>query len=148
HGPRGTRSCDRRGPWSVPALPCVARAYFNTNDGAATMFQFLSHLVNRPVAAVDAHRRLRRRLALEGLEERCAPAVLTVNSVADNTTRDNFLSLREAIQIVDGTLGRSLSPQEKAQITGTLGTNDTIQFSLPAGSQTITLKNGALSITK
>jgi CSLREA domain-containing protein len=76
-----------------------------------------------------------------------APAILTVNSLADNTAPDNDLTLREAIQLEDGTLGRSLTTGEQAQIYGTLGNADTIQFNLPAGQQTITLTGGALSIT-
>jgi CSLREA domain-containing protein len=100
----------------------------------------------RPVATI--RRQPRFRPALEELENRWAPAVLTVNTVADNTTADSALSLREAISVVDGTLGRSLTSAEKALVTGTLGTNDTIQFSLPTGPQTITLIGGALSITK
>lgn len=75
------------------------------------------------------------------------PALLTINSVADNTTPDNFLTLREAIALEDGTLGRALTSGEQAQVFGTLGNMDTIQFSLPAGPQTITLSGGALAIT-
>jgi CSLREA domain-containing protein len=75
-------------------------------------------------------------------------AVLTVNSVADNTTANAVLTLREAIQYVDGTLGRALTAGEQAQVSGTLGTNNVIQFNLPAGPQTITLSGGALSITR
>src|SRR5262249_26171729 len=75
-------------------------------------------------------------------------AVLTVNSVADNTVADDFLTLREAIQLVNGTLSRALTSEEAAQITGRLETNNTIQFNLPAGPQTITLTQGALSITR
>jgi CSLREA domain-containing protein len=100
----------------------------------------------RPVATI--RRRPRFRLALEVLEDRWAPAVLTVNTITDNTMSDSALSLREAISVVDGTLGRALTSAEKALVTGTLGTNDTIQFSLPSGPQTITLAGGALSITK
>src|SRR5579862_2354739 len=85
---------------------------------------------------------------LEALEERLAPAVLTVNSTADNTTSDSALTLREAVAVVNGTLGRSLSTTEKAQVSGTLGSNDTIQFALPSGPQTIKLTGGVLSITK
>jgi hypothetical protein len=88
------------------------------------------------------------RPALENLEGRFAPATLAVNSVADNTTADGALTLREAVAVVNGTLGRSLTSAERAQVTGTLGVNDTIQFSLPAGPQTITLTGGALSITR
>jgi predicted outer membrane repeat protein len=85
---------------------------------------------------------------LESLEDRLAPAVLTVTSVADNTAADSALTLREAIQVVDGTLGRALTTAEKAFVSGTLGSNDTIQFKLPTGPQKITLTGGALSITK
>ncbi len=74
--------------------------------------------------------------------------VLLVNSTADTTTPDTFLTLREAIEIVDGTLGRSLTPGEQAQIAGTLGPNPVIAFNLPAGAQTITLTGGALDITQ
>jgi hypothetical protein len=77
-----------------------------------------------------------------------APAVLTVNSVADTTTPGTMLTLREAIELVDGTLGRALTAGEQAQVSGTLGSNDTIQFSLPAGPQTITLTNGELDLTR
>jgi predicted outer membrane repeat protein len=84
------------------------------------------------------------RPVLEALEERQAPAVLTVNTTADYTTRDNSLTLREAIAVVNGNLGRSLTGGEKAQISGTLGSNDTIRFNLPSGPQTITLTGGAL----
>ena len=74
------------------------------------------------------------RPALEMLEERCAPAVLTVNSLADNTTADSSLTLREAIQIVDGNLGRALTSAEQVLVSGTVGTSNTIQFTLPAGA--------------
>ncbi len=98
--------------------------------------------------ATTVRRRAAFRPLLEMLEERHAPAVLTVNSVADNTSADAGLTLREAIMVVDGNLGRSLSAAEQAQIAGTLGSNDTIQFNLPDGPQTIKLTSGALSITR
>ena len=52
---------------------------------------------------------------LEELEHRLAPATLLVNTAGDNTTSDNFLSLREAILLVNhgghagAALGRSLA---------------------------------------
>ncbi len=77
---------------------------------------------------------------LEELESRLSPATLTVNTTADNTTSDAFLTLREAILVVNaGTnagvipgLGRALSAGEQGQINTTqpFGTNDTIQFSV------------------
>src|SRR5262249_26357076 len=74
--------------------------------------------------------------------------VLLVNSTADNTTADNSLTLREAIAVVDGTLRRTLTAAEQAQIPATLGPNEPIQFNLLAGPQTITLTGGALNITQ
>jgi predicted outer membrane repeat protein len=88
------------------------------------------------------------RPTLEQLEDRWAPAVLSVTSLADTTSAGSALTLREAIMVVDGTLGRSLTASEQASVSGTLGVNDTIQFSLPSGPQTITLTGGALSITR
>ena len=43
---------------------------------------------------------------------------LTVNSNADNTDSDNTLTLREAILVADGRLGRELTAQELAQVRG------------------------------
>src|SRR5262249_60582485 len=83
----------------------------------------------RPLAA-----RPRTRPALEVLEDRLAPAVLTVNSVADNVTSDSLLTLREALQLVNAggdasaALGRSLSAGEAARVTGSFGSGDTVQF--------------------
>ena len=79
-------------------------------------------------------------LRLEALEERSVPATLLVNTVADNTTADGFLTLREAVQLVNAggnaqtALGRTLTAQETAQITTppAWGTNDTITFSAAA----------------
>src|SRR5438552_1169526 len=111
------------------------------------MFEFLFKAIKANTFS-RAKARPRFRPALEALEGRWAPAALTVNNVADNTTSDSALTLREAIQVVNGTLGRALAVGEQAQVTGTLGTNDTIQFNLPAGPQTITLTGGALNITR
>ena len=47
------------------------------------------------------HDRARRRPAVEALEERMAPAVLTVNTLADNTTDTSVLTLRDAITLVN-----------------------------------------------
>lgn len=66
---------------------------------------------------------------------------ITVNSSADNTTADNFITLREAIILSNqgaGGLGRALTPQEEALISGVYGAGiaDLIKF---AGSYTINL---------
>jgi hypothetical protein len=64
----------------------------------------------------------RRRLHLERLEGRLAPATLTVNSPADTANpSDPDLSLREAITIVNSpSLPSGLSNQILGQISGTL----------------------------
>jgi predicted outer membrane repeat protein len=98
--------------------------------------------------SATSQRRRRCRPAFDCLEDRCAPAVLTVNSLADNTTSDSSLTLREAIMTVNGTLGRPLSAGEQAAVSGTLSDNDTVQFSIPSGPQKITLTDGTLSITR
>src|SRR6516162_9402247 len=66
---------------------------------------------------------------LELLESRLAPAVLTVNTALDETTPDNLLSLREAVNVVNTQSTAGLSAAELTHITGTLGDNDTIRFS-------------------
>jgi predicted outer membrane repeat protein len=112
------------------------------------MFRFLRKLFTPRQARSLVKRPRRFQPILEALEDRWAPAILTVNSLADSTAAGNALTLREAVNLVDGTLGRSLTAGEQAQVSGTLGSNDTIQFNLPSGPQTITLTGGALSLTK
>jgi predicted outer membrane repeat protein len=109
--------------------------------------KLLQCLRTPPSPRSAARRRPRCRPAPELLEGRLAPAVLTVDSPADDTTADSALTLREAVALVDGTLGRGLTPAEQAQVSGTLGSSDAIQFNLPGGPQTIPLTLGALAIT-
>ena len=85
----------------------------------------------------------RRRVAataprLEPLEDRRVPATITVDSVSDGFD-PSVLTLRQAIEVVDGTITTSsLSSQQAAQVSGTLGSNDTIDFDIPGtGVQTI-----------
>jgi hypothetical protein len=92
------------------------------------------------------------RPCLEVLEDRTAPAVLTVNSTLDNNATD-VLTLREAVQVVNSGSTAGLSAQQLAQINTTqpLGTNDTIVFDptlTASGPATITLTSGELDITK
>ncbi|HMF13816.1 MAG TPA: hypothetical protein VKE94_15965, partial [Gemmataceae bacterium] len=73
--------------------------------------------------------RRRTRLGIEGLEDRCTPATLTVNTLGDNIDHtDSVLTLREAIDVVNTQSNSGLSTNELAQISGTLGSKDTIQF--------------------
>jgi hypothetical protein len=81
----------------------------------------------------------RYRPAFETLEDRLAPASLTVNTLDDNTTDTSVLTLREAITLVNSggnlsSLGLSTMPpawvqQPNPLITGTFGTGDTITLS-------------------
>jgi hypothetical protein len=73
-------------------------------------------------------------------------ATLTVNTLADETNAgtDSTLSLREAMELVNGTLALSkLSAGELAQVSGTPGPNSLIQF---AAGLTGTLPIAALDL--
>src|SRR5262245_35406783 len=112
---------------------------------------------------------VRLRPRLEALEDRLAPAILTVNSLLDTASaRDGYLSLREALPIVNTSPALStLSTQRQGQSSGALhaGGTDTIQFdhnqvtgpitlggtelelSLPGGTASITITGGAAGVT-
>jgi predicted outer membrane repeat protein len=94
--------------------------------------------------------RSRFRPGLEALEGRLAPAILTVNTAMDETDHtDSFLSLREAINVVNTGSLSGLSMAEGKQIVGSLGSNDTIEFDPSLNGQTITLGAlGAMMITR
>lgn len=86
-------------------------------------------------------RRAARKLLLELLEDRLAPAILTVNTTADDNVRDAVLTLRESILLANGTLAfGTLTAAEQAQVSGTLNNpgTDSIHFNIPgAGPHTI-----------
>ncbi len=118
------------------------------------------------------YRKQRRTPARPGilmLEDRLAPAILTVNSPLD-TASDSaaYLTLREAVVIVDSsTVPNDLGAQIVSQISGTLhqGGNDTIDFdptqvtqpivlagsqlelSLPSSTAVVTIDGGAAAVT-
>src|SRR5262249_38954336 len=98
----------------------------------------------RPVALRPSARH-QARPTLEVLEDRLAPATLTVNSTADNTTADTSLTLREAVLLVNAggnattALGRALTAAAASQVTGTYGSNDTIRFDSGLAGKTIAL---------
>ena len=76
--------------------------------------------------------RRRRKMQVELLEDRQLLATITVNTTADDTTADATLSLREAIEVSNGTLAvSSLSTQEQAQVSGAVGATNTIDFNIP-----------------
>jgi len=78
---------------------------------------------------------------LELMEKRQLLATITVNTTADDDARDTTLSLREAIEVANGTLAvASLSPQERALVAGavTSPAPNAIAFNIPgAGVRTI-----------
>jgi hypothetical protein len=84
------------------------------------------------------------RLHPEVLEDRTAPAVLTVNTLADDNPTLT-LSLRQAIGAVNAQSADGLTPQQRLQVTGALGDNDRIQFSVTG---TVALQQGELDITR
>jgi hypothetical protein len=76
--------------------------------------------------------RRRNRLSVEVLEARQLLATITVNTTLDNTPADSALSLRDAIEVSNGTLAvSSLSTQAQAQINGAVGATNTIDFDIP-----------------
>jgi hypothetical protein len=76
--------------------------------------------------------RRRKRMSIEVLEDRQLLATITVNTTADDTTADATLSLRQAIEVSDGTLAvSSLSTQEQAQVSGAVGELNLIDFKIP-----------------
>jgi hypothetical protein len=91
-------------------------------------------------------------LRLESLEDRLSPAVLTVNSTLDTSSRsDPYLSLREAIAIVNSpNLPTDLSAEIQGQISGTLhdGQADFIVFDPDAVRGPIWLSSGQLELSQ
>jgi hypothetical protein len=72
-------------------------------------------------------------MRVEMLEDRQLLATIIVNTAADDATPGGAtLSLREAIEVSDGTLAvSSLSTQEQALVTGAVGASNTIGFNIP-----------------
>jgi hypothetical protein len=80
------------------------------------------------------------------LECRETPAVLVVNTNLYQFTPDANLSLIEAVFAVNKGNTNGFSAEEKAQITGAFGSNDTIQFA--PGVTSITLAGEQINLTK
>jgi hypothetical protein len=112
--------------------------------------------MRRPNSAFKSRRR--QRLAVEVLEGRQLLATLTVNTAADESAVDSTLSLREAIEVSDGDLPvTALSSLERHQISGTVGSSNTIDFQIPkagpgynamTGVWTIALNSALPAISK
>jgi hypothetical protein len=103
---------------------------------------------DRPRAGVTRRRAAPRRCRprLEALEDRLAPAVLTVNTTSDNND-PGHLGLTLAVQVLDLQNTSMLTPQQLQQVSGTLGSSDQIRFA-PGLAGTITLAQGELVITR
>lgn len=78
-------------------------------------------------------------LRVERLEDRLAPAVITVDDMGDTIAVDGKVTLREAIESINK--GANENADVTADITaGGYGVNDTIKFNIPgAGVKTINL---------
>jgi len=109
---------------------------------ATSSWRSLASILHKPLSQrrnVKSPKRIcprqQRRLWLEPLEDRLAPATLTVNITADAVNpSDGTLSLRDAISAINAGNSNGLTTGEKNQVSGTYGTNDTIQFALATGS--------------
>lgn len=91
------------------------------------------------------HIRFRRRPCVEPLEDRLAPATITVTDTADTIALDGNVTLREAITSINAGANANLD----VAAVGLYGLNDTIKFNIPgAGPHTITLDGTLPDISK
>jgi len=84
----------------------------------------------------------------EVLEDRLAPATLTVNTLDVTLGPGPTLTLPDAFEVINGVLAvSSLTAAQKAQISGTVGSTNTIQFdpSLTNGTIDLTAFQSVLS---
>jgi hypothetical protein len=78
------------------------------------------------------------RFVLEVLEERQLLATITVNTASDAGAAPTKLSLRQAIEISNGTLAvSSLTSAQQAQVSGALSSPNTIDFDIPGAQGTL-----------
>jgi archaellum component FlaF (FlaF/FlaG flagellin family) len=72
------------------------------------------------------------RMRVEALEERQLLASITVNTASDGAGSASTLSLRQAIEVSNGALAvSSLTSQQQALVSGTVGATNTIDFNIP-----------------
>src|SRR5215469_14082315 len=104
---------------------------------------FLRHrLAHSPGTRVQT---CRSPLCLEQLEDRLAPAVITVTTAADdNTPNDGSVSLREAIQAINS--GSTTDTDILNQNPGVFGINDTINFNISAAGTVQTINVGSTGL--
>jgi CSLREA domain-containing protein len=99
----------------------------------------MPHPRARRLLGAPGRRRASRPLAIEPLEGRRLLAALVVNTTADeNDPANGTLSLREAIEISNGTLAiSSLSAQEQSLVLGALSSPNEIDFAIPNPANTL-----------
>lgn len=106
---------------------------------------WVAHLLRRAPRSPRRYRHRGARPTLESLEDRLAPATLTVNTLADSTGQSQ-LSLRDAIVAVDN---GSYSGPATGQVSGAFGSSDTILFQSGLnGTLSLVTANGPLAISK
>jgi Bacterial Ig-like domain (group 3)/Periplasmic copper-binding protein (NosD) len=99
-------------------------------------------------SAFASRLRRRRRVSVEVLEDRQLLATITVNTAADPATPGTTMSLREAIEVSNGTLSvSSLSTQQQAQVSGAVGNTNTIDFNIPTTDSGYNAATGVWTIT-
>jgi parallel beta-helix repeat protein len=75
-------------------------------------------------------------------------AVITVNTTADTSAPGATLSLTQAIEVSDGTLAVSaLSTQEQGQVSGAVGSSNTIDFDIPQSDSGFSPATGVWTIS-
>src|SRR5207302_8244768 len=81
------------------------------------------------------------------LEDRLAPATITVTSTGDTIAVDALATLREAITSINN--GADVNADVTANRTGAYGTNDTIDFTIAGtGAQQINLTSALPALAK
>ena len=93
-GPPGARS-------ARPVLLTHLTAGHSRREPTMTLLHPLSRRRDTDSVSPRSRNRRRARPGVERIEARTLLSTLTVNTTADNTDRDNFLTLREAIYLVD-----------------------------------------------
>src|SRR5438270_4483384 len=116
--------------------PCHPPSHRSEADDFMSRPPLLSRLFRKPRPAARASGRWSRP-AVEQLEDRLAPATLTVTTAADNNAPDNLVSLREAIESINK--GSNFNPDVNP--VGPYGFNDTINFAI-AGTGVQSIKLG------
>ena len=130
----------------------ISTSWFNT----LKQWSNFSKSRGRSIATRDQQRLGNRtRLRLEPLEDRLLLALLTVNTLDDDNVADAFLSLSEAVSLVNyagdsnAALGRALQGGESNQIniTNAFGASDTIVFDSSIAGGTIELSSSSTNFS-